>query len=81
MGDPDQSLFVFLCINYILVLCISACGLKGSGRIVNGTEAGENEFPWMCSVNYNDNSVSDQNPCIIFNFLCSSLAAVPPFAV
>ena len=41
----------------ILNFCISDCGLKGSGRIVNGTEAGENEFPWMCSVNYNDNSV------------------------
>jgi hypothetical protein len=47
--------------HYLVVICdnvlISDCGTKGSGRIINGTEATENEFPWMCSVNYNDNSV------------------------
>eukprot|EP00092_Neocalanus_flemingeri_P108431 GFUD01139252.1.p1 GENE.GFUD01139252.1~~GFUD01139252.1.p1 ORF type:complete len:372 (+),score=70.15 GFUD01139252.1:131-1246(+) len=34
----------------------TGCGVKGSNRIVGGTDAAENEFPWMCGVLNSDNS-------------------------
>jgi len=34
------------------------CGVKGSSnRVVGGTEVVENEYPWLCSLKYNDNHI------------------------
>ena len=44
----------------MVTISIAGCGVKGGGRIINGTVAAQNEFPWICSVNYSDNTVSNK---------------------
>ena len=39
---------------------LSGCGLSNK-RIIGGEEARENEFPWMCSLLFSDNSVRTIN--------------------
>ena len=34
------------------------CGVKGSSnRVIGGTEVVKNEYPWLCSLKYNDNHI------------------------